>query len=228
MDLRVTEDPAAEMARMLTAAAAGGQHIVLTGGSTPGKAYERAAASGVNWAGATVWFGDERCVDPDDERSNFRLAHDTLLSRLPESARPQVLRMEGERGPEAGAEAYEALVRERLGEEPAWDLLLLGLGPDAHCASLFPGKGEKDVADRLVVGVPEAGLEPFVPRISLTVPALNAAKRVVFMVTGESKAEAVARAFGDPPDHASPAARVRPAGELIVLCDAAAASGLRR
>jgi 6-phosphogluconolactonase len=227
MDLRVTEDPAGEVARMLVDAAAGGRHVVLTGGSTPGKAYERAAAAGVDWRGATLWFGDERCVDPGDERSNYRLAHDRLLSRLDEDRRPEVMRMEGERGPEAGAEAYEALVRERLGERPAWDLLLLGLGPDSHCASLFPGKPEKDVTDRLVVGVPEAGFEPFVPRISLTLPAIDAARRVVFMVTGASKAEAMARAFGDPPDPDSPAARVRPAGEHIVVCDQAAAAGVR-
>jgi 6-phosphogluconolactonase len=129
--------------------------------------------------------------------------------------------MEGERGPHEGADAYEAIVRRELGDTPAWDLLMLGLGPDSHCASLFPNRPEKDVDDRLVVGVPEAGMEPWVPRISLTVPAINAAKRVVFLVTGESKRDAVRRAFVDE-DPASPAARVRPAGELLVLLDAAA------
>jgi 6-phosphogluconolactonase len=227
MEIRVLDDPAAELAGMLAEAAAAGQDIVLTGGSTPGKAYTQAAAAGVDWTGARLWFGDERCVDPGDDRSNYKLAHDTLLDHLPGGARPEVLRMEGEKGPEAGAEAYAALIRERLGERPAWDLLLLGLGPDSHCASLFPEKGEKDVTDRLVVGVPEAGFEPYVPRISLTLPAIDAARRVVFLVTGESKAEAMVRAFGDPPDPVSPAARVRPAGELLVLCDAAAASRLR-
>jgi 6-phosphogluconolactonase len=228
MDLRVLDDPAAAVARMLTDAAVAGQQIVLTGGSTPGKAYEAAAAAGVDWSAATLWFGDERCVAPDDDRSNAKLAHDTLISRLPEARRPEVLRMEGELGPQDGAAAYETLVRDRLGEVPAWDLLLLGLGPDSHCASLFPDKGEKDVTDRLVVGVPEAGFEPYVPRISLTLPALNAAKRVVFLVTGAAKAEAMRRAFGDPPDPASPAGRVRPAGELLVVCDPAAAGGLQR
>ena len=227
MELRVVEDPAAEVARLLTEAARAGQHVVLTGGSTPGRAYELAAQAGEDWSRATIWWGDERCVPPGDERSNYKLAHDTLLARLPEAGRPQAVRMEGERGPQAGADAYEAAVRERLGEAPRFDLVLLGLGPDSHCASLFPGKPGPEVTDRLVVGVPEAGLEPFVPRISLTLPALNAARRVVFMVTGASKAEAVARAFDDPPDPASPAARVRPgAGELLVLCDAAAAGGL--
>jgi 6-phosphogluconolactonase len=150
------------------------------------------------------------------------MAEASLLSRL--DPRPEVLRMEGELGPEAGAKAYEAAVIERLGDEPRWDLLLLGLGPDAHTASLFPSKPEKEIADRLVAPVPEAGMDPQVPRITLTLPALNAARRVVFLVTGESKREAVRRAFGDPADPISPAAHVRPpAGELTVLLDKAAA-----
>ena len=220
MKLEVHDDPAAVAAELLAAAAEAGGHVVLTGGSSPKRAYELAATA--DWSRATVWFGDERCVPPDHELSNFAMADAALLSRL--SAPPDVLRMQGELGPEAGAGAYEAAVRERLGGEPRWDLLLLGLGPDAHIASLFPSKPEKDVRDRLVVGVPEAGMEPQVPRISLTLPALNAARHVVFLVTGDSKAQAVQRAFGDPPDPASPAAHVRPpAGELTVLLDAEAA-----
>jgi 6-phosphogluconolactonase len=219
LKLEVHDDPAAVAAELLAAAAEAGGHVVLTGGSSPKRAYE--LASTADWSRATVWFGDERCVPPDHELSNFGMADAALLSRL--SAPPEVLRMEGELGPEAGAGAYEAAVRERLGGEPRWDLLLLGLGPDAHTASLFPSKPEKDVRDRLVVGVPEAGMAPQVPRISLTLPALNAARHVVFLVTGDSKAQAVQRAFGDPPDHASPAAHVRPpAGELTVLLDAGA------
>ncbi len=133
--------------------------------------------------------------------------------------------MQGELGPEAGADAYEAAIRERLGGEPRWDLELLGLGPDAHVASLFPTRPEKAAVDRLVVGVPEAGMEPLVPRISLTLPALNAARHVVFLVTGAEKAEALRRAFGDPPDPSSPAAHVRPpAGELTLFLDPPAAA----
>jgi 6-phosphogluconolactonase len=194
---------------------------VLTGGSSPKRAYELAAAAGTDWSRATVWFGDERCVPPDHPHSNFAMADAALLSRL--TVPPTVLRMEGELGPDAGAEAYEAHVRGRLGDEPRWDLLLLGLGPDAHCASLFPSKPEVSVTDRLVVGVPEAGMEPQVPRISLTIPALNAARHVVFLVTGESKRDAVRRAFVEE-DPTSPAALVRPpAGKLTVLLDPAAA-----
>jgi 6-phosphogluconolactonase len=218
-DLKVLDDPARALADLICEVAAAGGHIVLTGGSSPARAYEEAAGRGVDWSGATLWFGDERCVPPDDERSNYGMAQATLLSKVA----ADVVRMEGELGPDAGAGAYEAEIRARLGAEPRWDLLLLGLGPDAHCASLFPSKPEKDVTGQLVVGVPEAGMDPQVPRISLTVPALNAARHVVFLVTGESKREAVRRAFVEE-DWASPAARVRPpAGELTVLLDPAAA-----
>ena len=220
-ELRVLEDPAAEVARLLTEAAAAGGHVVLTGGSSPRRAYELAAEQDADWSAATVWWGDERCVAADHPDSNFGMARAALLERL--RARPAVERIRGELGPQEGARAYEAVVRERLGDEPAWALLLLGLGPDGHCASLFPGRPEKDVTDRLVVGVPEAGLEPYVPRVSLTLPALSSARRTVFLVTGEAKRDAVRRAFVED-DHSSPAARLRPPhGELLVLLDAEAA-----
>jgi 6-phosphogluconolactonase len=227
VDLRVVDDPAQALADMLAEAVADGQQIVMTGGSTPRKAYELAARAETDWSAAVLWFGDERCVPPDHGLSNHQLVQDSLISRLDEGRRPEVLRMQGELGPEAGAGAYEALVRERMGDIPRWDLLLLGLGPDSHCASLFPGKPQVEERRRLVVGVEIAGWEPQVPRISMTLPCLNAARRVVFLVTGEEKATAMRRAFGDPVDEASPAAHVRPDdGELLVICDAAAAGDL--
>jgi len=227
VDLRVVEDPARVVADMLAEAAADGEQIVMTGGSTPRKAYELAAGAQPDWSAAVLWFGDERCVAPDNGLSNHRLVHDSLVSRLADGQRPEVLRMQGELGLEAGAGAYEALVRERLGGMPRWDLLLLGLGPDSHCASLFPGKPEVEERQRLVTGVELAGMEPQVPRISLTLPALCGARHVVFLVTGKDKAKAVVRAFGDTPDATSPAAHVRPtAGQLTVLLDEAAAGGL--
>jgi len=220
MRIEVLDDPASAVADLLLETAAAGGHIVLTGGSSPKRAYQLAARG--DWSTATVWYGDERCVPEDHEWSNHAMAEAALLSHL--DPRPEVMRMEGELGHERGAAAYEALVRERLGDEPRWDLLLLGVGPDLHCASLFPGKPEVEVTDRLVVGVPEAGMDPRVPRISLTLPAINAARHVVFLVTGESKREAVRRVFGDDPDPTSPAAHVRPAdGELTVYLDPAAA-----
>jgi 6-phosphogluconolactonase len=225
-DITVAEDPGAVVAERLSEAAQAGADIVLTGGSTPRRAYELAAQRDADWSEATAWFSDERCVAPDDPLSNFRMADEALLSKL--SRPPRVMRMECELGPEAAAGAYEAQLREQLGPDPRFDLVLLGLGPDAHVASLFPGKPELDERERLVTAVPLAGMEPQVPRVTLTFPALNSAHEVVFLVSGEDKAQAVARAFGEPPDPEAPAARVSPpAGALHVVLDRAAAKALR-
>ncbi|MBE2320853.1 6-phosphogluconolactonase [Solirubrobacter sp. CPCC 204708] len=227
MEFRVEENPAEVVAALLAEAASAGGDVVLTGGSTPKLAYEIASRAGADWSNATVWFSDERCVPPESGLSNFRMANEALLGRLDRGVRPTVMRMEGELGPDAGSASYEASVRERMGADPRWDLLLLGLGPDAHCASLFPGKPEVEERSRLVTGVELAGMEPQVPRISLTLPALNSARMTVFLVTGADKAQAVARAFGKTPDFSSPAASVRPsAGELLVVLDPAAAKEL--
>jgi 6-phosphogluconolactonase len=224
VNIEVLDDPGAVVADLLVDAATAGGHLVITGGSSPRAAYERAAARGADWSGVTVWFSDERCVPPDHESSNFKMANDALLSRLDRP--PQVLRMEGERGPDEGAAAYEDELRER---DARFDLVLLGLGPDAHTASLFPGKPAVQESQRLVVGVPEAGMEPQVPRVTLTLPLFNTAREVVFLIAGADKAEAVMRAFGDPPDESAPSAHVRPgAGTLDVVLDAPAAARLER
>ena len=227
VDVRVLDDPAAECAALLCEAASAGQHVVLTGGSTPGVAYERAAGMGADWSGAKIWFSDERCVPPEDELSNYRLAKESLLDRL-DGAQPEVHRIRAERGPHAGADDFDRDLRESLGEQlPQLDLMLLGLGPDAHVASLFPGHDTLDVQDRVVVGEDEAGLEPFVPRISLTLPALCNGRHIVFLVTGEGKAEAVAWSFGGRAAPDAPGSLVRPhSGELVLLLDEAAASRL--
>jgi 6-phosphogluconolactonase len=230
MDVRVLEDPAAACADMLVEAARAGQQISLTGGSTPGRAYELAASLEEDWSGATLWWGDDRCVAPDDELSNYRLAKEGLLDRLPASGVPTVHRVPGERGPHVGADDYERELRTVLGEQtPRLDFMLLGLGPDAHVASLYPGQESLDVRDRAAVGVEEAGWKPYVPRVSLTMPVLRAARCIVFLVAGEDKAEAVERSFapGVEPSHDAPASMVRPVdGELILLLDEAAASRL--
>jgi 6-phosphogluconolactonase len=226
-EVKVVEDPAGAAAERIVACARVGGHVVLTGGSTPAEAYERAATAELDWSEATLWFGDERCVPPDDERSNFGLAKRTLIDRI-SGAVPAVRRMEGERGPDDGARAYEDTVQADLGQgTPSFNLLLLGLGPDGHCASLYPHSPQLDERERLVVGVPDAKLEPFVPRISMTLLLINAAAEVVFLVAGSSKAEAVRRAFapdaeGDP---ATPASLIAPAsGRLTVLVDPPAAA----
>jgi 6-phosphogluconolactonase len=227
IDVRVVEDPAAEVAGMLVDVAAAGGHLALSGGSTPRRAYELAAQTVPDLSPATLWLGDERVVAPDDERSNLRLVRESLLERLPESHRPRIVPVDTSLGPDAAAAAYESELRESLGHEPRIDLALMGLGPDAHTASLFPGKPAVQETQRLVVGVPEAGMEPYVPRVTLTLPAFNHAREVVFLVTGADKAPAVRRAFGDPPDPSAPAAHVRPdAGALTLVLDAAAAAEL--
>ena len=229
MDVRVLDDPAHACAELLCEAAAAGGHIALTGGSTPGGAYRSASEMDADWTGATLWWGDERCVPPDDERSNYRLAREALIDRLPEGGRPDVHRILGERGPHGGADDYERDLRDTLGEQtPRLDLVLLGLGSDAHAASLFPGRPTLRERDRLVVGEDEPGLDPFVPRITMTLPMLSGGRRIVFLVTGDGKAEAVERAFGPrEPSEDVPASLVRPSdGELIVLLDEAAAARL--
>jgi 6-phosphogluconolactonase len=221
--ITVVEDPGAAVAERLTAAAVQGADIVLTGGSTPRGAYAIAAEHDADWSYATFWFADERCVPPDHPDSNFAMAHGALISRLTNP--PRVMRMEGELGHAAAAGAYEALLREQLGNDPRFDLVLLGMGPDAHVASLFPGKPELEETRRLVTGVPLAGLEPQVPRVTLTLPVLNRARVVDFLVAGADKAPAIARAFGDSPDPEAPAARVRPEdGSIFVFVDEAAAA----
>jgi 6-phosphogluconolactonase len=221
----VLEDPGAAVAERLTEVAEGGGQIVLTGGSTPRNAYALAAQRDADWSKATVWFSDERMVPPDHPDSNFAMASQALLSRL--SRPPTVVRIPGELGADAAAGAYEALLRERMGADPRFDLILLGVGPDSHVASLFPGKPELEERGRFAAPVPLAGMEPQVPRVTLTFPVLNGAREVDFLVAGADKADAVARAFGDPPDPDSPAARVRPtAGSAFVFLDEAAAAKL--
>ena len=224
VDLRVLDDPAAETARRLVAAAGAGGHICLTGGTTPRAAYEQAVALRGDWGRATLWWGDERCVQADDARSNYRLARESLLVHLDPA--PTVRPIEPGHGPDAGAARYEQALRAAFDSAPAFDLLLLGIGPDGHCASLFPGASALEITDRWVVGVERAGLEPFVPRISLTLPALTAARETVFVATGATKADAVRRAFG-PGGEDLPARRVAEgAAAVSVLLDEAAASEL--
>jgi 6-phosphogluconolactonase len=226
VQLEVREDPASACAELLCSVAAKGGHLVMTGGSTPRAAYETAAASGVDWSRATLWFGDERCVAPSDELSNYGMIKESLLDRL-SGAQPTVHRMQGELGPDAAAESYERELAQA--GPPEFDLVLLGLGPDGHLASLFPGQPTLSVRERFVVAVHQAGLEPFVPRVSMTLPILGSGKRVVFLVSGESKAGAVAAAFGPDakPDPRVPASMLAPfARGITVLLDPAAATGV--
>lgn len=231
VSFEIVDDPARACAALMVGAVIGGGDIVLTGGSTPRVAYEHFAQAvgtvGIDMQRTTFWVGDERCVGPDDERSNFRMIRESLLEPLGLRDGSGIRRMRGELGPDDGADDYERALREHGRHD--FDLLLLGIGPDGHCASLFPHQDTLNERERLVVGVPHAGLEPFVPRISLTLPALTSAQQIVVLATGESKAEAIAAAFapGTIPDPGTPASMLAPAARRItVLVDRAAGARL--
>lgn len=224
VDITVVED-AEEAARLVAERLAGqaraGGDIVLTGGSTPRRAYELAAELEPDWSRVEVWWGDERCVPPDDHNSNYCMAKEALLDRL-EHGPTAVHRMRGELERDAGAEEYEG----ELDDVGAFDLVLLGLGPDGHVASLFPDFPTLEVVNRDVIGS-HAGHEPFVDRISMTLPRLCSTRELLFLVAGEDKADAVARAFAGEPSYETPGSLVRAAeGTTRAVLDRAAAAKL--
>jgi 6-phosphogluconolactonase len=233
--LDVVADPAQSCAQLMLDACrvSAAPQIVLAGGSTPKAANELFATAvreqGVDLSGVTFWLGDDRAVPPDDDRSNYKMIKSTLLDPLADIATPVMHRIEGELGYAEAADRYEQLLRDA--GAPRFDLLLLGIGSDGHTLSLFPGKPGIEERSRLVVGVPEAGLEPFVPRVSFTLSAVALASHAVLLAAGASKADALARAFGSDatPDPAVPSSMIPTvAPRLTLLVDEAAASGLNR
>ncbi|WP_426315605.1 6-phosphogluconolactonase [Methylobacterium fujisawaense] len=203
--------------------------ICLSGGSTPEVLYGLLSgpdyATRLPWARIHWFFGDDRAVPWDDPRSNVRMVREAFGHGAP--IPPTHLHfIPSDAGPDAGARAYERTLLDFYGAErldparPLFDLVLLGLGEDGHTASLFPGTPAADESRRLVVPVPEAGLEPFVPRISLTLPALASSRHVLFLVTGAGKRAPLARlAAGE----SLPAGRVTSTGAVAWLLDEAAA-----
>ncbi|MDY7001317.1 MAG: 6-phosphogluconolactonase [Thermodesulfobacteriota bacterium] len=201
--------------------------LVLAGGSTPIGAYELLAREqDMPWEKTHVFFGDERCVPPDDPRSNFLMAEKALLSRvaLPKA---NIHRIQVEKGtPGQAAKDYEQVVRKffdlpglRRARDPvpAFDLILLGMGSDGHTASLFPGSPECAEAERLVVAVDGAQANPPLDRISMTFPLLNAAGCVLFLIAGPAKKRIFQEMRTDPAGAVKryPAALVRPRGRLF-------------
>jgi 6-phosphogluconolactonase len=225
IEIEILDDPARACAAMLVGVAAGGGQIVLTGGSTPRAAYtefvKAVRSVGIDASRCEMWFSDERCVSPDDDRSNYGMVRASLLEPLDALGElPTVHRMRGELGPGPAAESYEQELR--AAGAPRFDLVLLGIGSDGHLASLFPDQSALSERSRLVVGVEHAGLEPFVARVSLTFPALVNSRQIVFLATGESKAEAVAAAFGrgaKPDPHVPSSLLPDMAREVKVLLD---------
>jgi 6-phosphogluconolactonase len=248
--IRVLDDPAALfraaaeefVTRVRAAVEAGGAcAVALAGGSTPRGMYGLLADPGaglrarVPWEALHVFWGDERHVPPDHADSNYRMAAETLLSRVP-VPEANIHRIRGEVADAEGvARAYEDDLRAFFGARgrlpggwPRFDLCLLGMGPDGHTASLFPGTDAVHEAARLVAA-------PWVPkltahRITLTPPVFNAADAVVFVAAGSDKAAAlVAVLEGERCVDLYPSQTIRPVhGELVWLVDRAAAAKLTR
>jgi len=202
--------------------------LALAGGSTPRALYELLASekyrSEIEWQKTQIFFGDERAVAPDDELSNFKMAQTALLSKIP-IPEENIHRMEAEgEDLENAAREYEALLKMHF----PLDLVLLGMGDDGHTASLFPHSPVLDEKEMLCAATPIASLQPHIRRLTLTFPAINAARQVWILVTGESKAARLREVLQDSPAKGStPSAGVQPQnGELVWMLDRAATAKL--
>jgi 6-phosphogluconolactonase len=214
-----SESAATRAAGLLAEAARRGGHIAFSGGSTPRRAYALAAALEPDWSRVDAWLADERCVPADDDRANTRLLRETLLDHA--GAPPRLHPVETALAPVEAAGAYD-----RALQSVDLDLVLLGIGPDGHTASLFPEAPSLEATSALAVAT-RAGLEPWVERVTMTIPMLASAREVVFLVVGAEKAEAARRAFREPPTRATPSSLVRSTnGRTMAILDREAAAGL--
>jgi 6-phosphogluconolactonase len=227
----VAERAAADIARELerTREQRGVAHLAVSGGSTPRRTYELLGSEPALLEGAEIWFADERCVAPDHEQSNYRLVSETLLE--PAGIAPELVhRMQGELGPEEGARRYAQALREGpesgTPEVPVLDLIVLGIGPDGHVASLFPGSPALDAGDDvLCLGVRDSPKPP-PERITLSLAVLRAARRCLLLATGASKADAIDATLAEPSRHV-PASLLRRERLTVIVDDAAAPRGPR-
>jgi 6-phosphogluconolactonase len=197
-------------------------HLALAGGTTPAGAYTQLRRS--RWSGIELWFGDERCVGPDDPASNYRMVAETLLGH---AAGALVHRIEGELGAQRAAAEYDALLRERVASDggalPVLDILLLGIGEDGHTASLFPHNPALAVRGLAAVAVHDAPKPP-PDRVSLSLELLRGARSTILLASGSGKSDALARALAQP-DPAVPASLLE-RERLTVIADGAALAGL--
>ncbi|MEB3291891.1 MAG: 6-phosphogluconolactonase [Synechococcales bacterium] len=201
--------------------------LVLAGGSTPKPLYEALATESLPWDKIHIFWGDERYVPADHPDSNYRMANLAWLSQVPFPA-DNIHPMPTEPSdPAIAAAQYETEIRQffqaQSEEFPAFDVVLLGMGDDAHTASLFPGTAALAVCDRLVTVGEKSGQ----PRLTLTVPMINAARSVMFLIAGANKQTALAQVFAaeaDPTQY--PSRFIQPTGELWWLLDQSAAQGI--
>ena len=216
--------------------------FVLAGGSTPRSVYKRLSKDRrrLDWSKVHIFWGDERCLPPDDPQSNYHMAGETLLERSPIPG-GNVHRIRCELGLDQAAEAYQQQIFGFFNQHPAlfwqasaasfipsFDLILLGMGEDGHTVSLFPGSSALEETSRWVIGVQhDQPPPPLVDRVTFTLPLINAASHVIFLVSGESKAQRMAQALRGETEPSLPAQRVCPAsGRLLWLVERSAATGL--
>ena len=208
-----------------TVATRGQFTVALAGGSTPRAAYALLArdefAARVDWLRVHVFWGDERCVPPDHPDSNYRMARETLLDHVPIPT-DNIHRIQGELNPDQAASIYQDELQAVLGTGERFDLILLGMGVDGHTASLFPGTTALEERERAVVAVYVEKMQRW--RVTLTLPIINAARHVLFLVSGDAKAGVLAQINAGV---RLPASLVQPShGELTWLVDQNAASNL--
>jgi 6-phosphogluconolactonase len=215
-------------------AARGRFTLALSGGSTPRALFALLASEAyrqkIDWNKTIVYWSDERCVPPDHVDSNYRLAHETLLSKAPIPA-GNVHRLRGEIKPEQAALEYEQIIRREMPAQvgvPVFDLILLGLGPDGHTASLFPGTAVLHEKAKLIAANFVPKLNAY--RLTFTPPLINAASEVMFLIAGADKADALRAVLeGEFKPDALPAQIVMPtSGQLTWLVDRAAGARLQR
>jgi 6-phosphogluconolactonase len=219
------ERASVEIARALERARElrGVAHLALSGGTTPTRTYELLADALEDWDGVEIWFADERCVAPEDTESNYRLAAEALLH--PAKIDPtRVHRMEGELGPVEGARRYADALRAQIPsaaqELPVLDLIVLGIGPDGHVASLFGGAPTLDAGAQAICLPVHDSPKPPPERITLSLAVLRAARRCLLLATGAGKADAIAAALAEPSHHVPASLLVRE--RLTVIVDDAA------
>jgi 6-phosphogluconolactonase len=193
-------------------------HFAVAGGSTPRRAYELLAQMQGTWSHVHLWLGDERCVPADDPESNQRMLDESLVSRLRALDGPHVHPVHGELTPEDAAWLYATEIVRTMGEQPVFDLVLLGLGEDGHTASLFPGHPAAGAECAPVIPIRDAPKPP-PERVTLTMPVLKRARFTLLLATGEGKRDALARVQAG--DEEVPAGRL---GDRIdeIVCDEAA------
>lgn len=191
--------------------------VALSGGSTPRPTYallaEERFSSPIDWSRTHICWGDERCVPPTHPDSNYRMAREALLDHINIPAE-NVHRIRGERGAAQAAAAYRTELDDLLGQDGRFDLILLGMGADGHTASLFPGTTAVKERQKTVVAVYVEKLDTW--RVTLTLPVINSARHVTFLVSGTSKAKTLARVRDG---ESLPAGLVQPTGQLTWIVD---------